>query len=118
MQGRLKSKLAQRAGLIVLATVVIISGIMAGNALYSPYRITGALQVSLPPDSEGLSVYEQARKTPGKKILVSTEDRRLWLISGRDTLLSAPVAVGMGTTFEYNGKRYVFKTPRGKRIIR
>jgi L,D-transpeptidase-like protein len=118
MQGMLKSKLAQRAGLTVLATVVILSGIMAGNALYSPHRITGALQISLPPDSEGISVYEEARQTPGKKILVSTEDRRLWLVAGRDTFLSVPVAIGMGTTFEYNGKRYVFKTPRGKRIIR
>ena len=44
----------------------------------------------------------------------STEARWLWLIMGRDTLVSAPVAIGMGTTFDYNGKSYQFSTPRGK----
>ena len=28
------------------------------------------------------------------KLLVSTEDRWLWLVSGRDTLMSVPVAIG------------------------
>jgi len=72
----------------------------------------------VPADSDGLAIYRAAQRMSGARILVSTEQRRLWYMQGKDTLLSAPVAIGMGTTFEYNGKRYPFSTPRGKRVVR
>ena len=34
-----------------------------------------------------------------------------------DTLLSAPIAVGVGTDFAYNGKKWNFSTPRGRRPV-
>ena len=71
-----------------------------------------------PGDSEGSAIYREAQRTTGRRILVSTEKRHLWYMQGKDTLLSAPVAIGMGTTFEYNGKKYPFSTPRGKRVVR
>ncbi|HSL70869.1 MAG TPA: L,D-transpeptidase [Longimicrobiales bacterium] len=74
--------------------------------------------IPVPEDKEGLAVYRAALKARGTKILISTEARWLWLIMGRDTLVSAPVAIGMGTTFDYNGKSYEFSTPRGKRLVR
>jgi hypothetical protein len=51
------------------------------------------------------------------KILVSTEDRWLWLVAGRDTLMSVPVAIGMGKEFEFEGKRFWFETPRSQRRV-
>lgn len=72
----------------------------------------------MPADSDGILVYKAALRAKGTKIMVSTKSRWLWLISGRDTLVSAPVAIGMGNTFTFNGKTYVFDTPRGKRLIR
>lgn len=71
----------------------------------------------MPTDPEGIAVYKAANKFQGAKILVSTEMKWLWFVVGKDTLLSAPVAIGMGTDFEFNGKKYNFSTPRGKRRV-
>lgn len=51
------------------------------------------------------------------RILVSLDERMLWLVDGADTLLAAPVAIGMGRDFEYEGKKYHFATPRGTRRV-
>lgn len=48
---------------------------------------------------------------------MSVEDRRLWLLEGADTLLSAPVAVGRRETFRYGGAVYDWSTPRGERSV-
>ena len=66
-------------------------------------------------DTDGLDV--AAMHARGARIVVSTEKRWLWYMQGNDTLVSAPVAIGMGKTFEYNGKKYPFHTPRGKRVV-
>ncbi|MGH7507691.1 MAG: L,D-transpeptidase [Longimicrobiales bacterium] len=50
-------------------------------------------------------------------IFISTTDRMLWLVSGRDTLFAAPIAIGMGKDFEYNGRKYHFSTPTGERTV-
>ena len=71
----------------------------------------------LPADSEGLAVYRAAKNYKGAKILVSTENRWLWYVHGKDTLMSVPIAVGQGNNFEFNGKKWKFTTPRGKRIV-
>lgn len=52
-----------------------------------------------------------------RRVLVSIDRRRLWLVDGKDTLFSAPVAVGMAQDFTYNGRRYHFATPRGTRRV-
>ena len=54
---------------------------------------------------------------PGSKILVSIDQRRLWLVHGKDTVMSRPVAVGMHENFTYNGKTFRFDTPRGQRKV-
>jgi len=73
----------------------------------------------MPSDAKGKAVFRSARAARGPKILISTESKWLWYVDARgDTLVSAPVAIGIGETFEYNGKRYVFETPRGKRTVR
>lgn len=70
-----------------------------------------------PPDSRGRAILAQASSQNGTKILVSTEDRQLWLVAGRDTLMSVPVAIGMGKSFDYEGQSFRFETPRGKRTV-
>lgn len=76
-----------------------------------------AAPLIMPKDPEGIRVYNAAKSYKGAKILVSTENRWLWYVHGRDTLLSVPVAVGLGNDFEYNGKKWKFDTPRGRRKV-
>ena len=51
------------------------------------------------------------------RLVVHTGRRMLYLVDGRDTLFAAPVAIGMGTDFEFNGRKYHFATPTGRRRI-
>jgi len=53
----------------------------------------------------------------GVRVVISVEDRRLWAILGADTLLSAPVGVASGASLEYQGRRWKFETPRGRRTV-
>jgi hypothetical protein len=72
---------------------------------------------STPMDARGRAVLAQASRAQRMKILVSTEDRWLWLIVGRDTLMGVPVAVGMGKSFDFDGQSFRFETPRGRRTV-
>lgn len=51
-------------------------------------------------------------------IVVSLEQRMLWVIGDGDTLREASVAVASGREFEYAGQRWRFDTPRGKLVVR
>lgn len=59
-----------------------------------------------------------AKSAAAMRVVVSVEDRRLWVVSGRDTIYDAPVAVGMGRLLEYGGRKWVFATPRGVRTVK
>lgn len=106
----------KREAAVLAVVAVVMSGFLVrphhgwgGDPEYRP--------AVMPSDSAGVVVFKAATRYPGAKILVSTEDRWLWLVEGKDTLLSAPVAIGLGTDFEYNGRKYNFSTPRGRRKI-
>ena len=58
-----------------------------------------------------------AERSSGMRVIVSIGARRLWVVSGSDTLLDAPVAVGMGRTLAYGGRRWTFATPIGARKV-
>jgi hypothetical protein len=60
---------------------------------------------------------ELARHAAGFRLAVSLQERHLWAIVGRDTVLSAPVAVAKGTTLEYGSREWKFDTPRGMRTV-
>jgi hypothetical protein len=52
------------------------------------------------------------------RIVVSLQDRLLWVVSGTsDTLLSAPVAVASGLKLDYAGRSWTFRTPRGRHQV-
>lgn len=71
-----------------------------------------------PPTNPGArAVYEAALAHSGPKIMISTTDLRLWYIGTRDTLLQAPVAIGMQKSFSHLGKSWYFATPTGERRI-
>lgn len=63
------------------------------------------------------AVYRAAQAHRGTKILVSTNERRLHLIIGGDTVMDVPVGIGMGTDFEYEGRKFRFETPTGRRRV-
>jgi len=79
-------------------------------------RLAAALIGMLPILGTPESVAAQA---PGgeTRIVVSTSERRLWLISGRDTLVSAPAAVGRMDSVRLAGRSYDFSTPTGRRRV-
>lgn len=58
-----------------------------------------------------------AERSSAMRVVVSIGARRLWVVSGADTLLDAPVAVGMGRTLSYAGRRWTFATPIGVRKV-
>jgi lipoprotein-anchoring transpeptidase ErfK/SrfK len=47
-------------------------------------------------------------------ILVSTAENRLWVRRGRQTVFSAVVSTGKGTTLEIGGRKMKFDTPTGR----
>jgi hypothetical protein len=60
----------------------------------------------------------RAQEAKEYRIIVSLFDRRLWVMSGDDTLRSAPAAVAMDSTLAFAGHVWKFDTPRGKRTVR
>jgi hypothetical protein len=66
---------------------------------------------------EWVAARAQAARSTGFRVIVSLFDRRLWVVLGRDTVMTAPVAVGMDSTLEHEGKSWRFATPRGRRTV-
>lgn len=71
----------------------------------------------VPTDAECRALLERSRRATGLRIVISLKDRYLWLVNGSDTLYSAPVGIGTGTTFTYAGRTWTFTTPRGERRV-
>ena len=59
-----------------------------------------------------------ADNSKGFRVLVSLQERHLWVVIDEDTLLSAPVAVASGQTLSYQGYNKTFDMPRGPRVVR
>jgi hypothetical protein len=72
-------------------------------------------------DADSLN-YENNRRLAQEakeyRIVVSLFDRHLWVMSGDDTLRSAPAAVAMDSTLAFAGHVWKFDTPRGKRTVK
>jgi lipoprotein-anchoring transpeptidase ErfK/SrfK len=109
-----------------LPLLALVLALVAGSVLPSaaqapkdtaPIPVERLGKPSAPADARGRTVLTAATAAGGTKILVSTEDRWLWLVAGRDTLMSVSVAIGMGKEFEFEGKRFWFETPRSQRTV-
>jgi lipoprotein-anchoring transpeptidase ErfK/SrfK len=66
----------------------------------------------------GAMAYERSKRDQNLHIVVSLEDRRLWVVVGADTVMEAPVAIGSGQTLVFGEKSWQFDTPRGIRTVR
>jgi lipoprotein-anchoring transpeptidase ErfK/SrfK len=66
----------------------------------------------------GVKAYEASKRDTHLRIVVSLEERRLWVVVGADTVLEAPVAIGSGETLVFGEKVWSFDTPRGIRSVR
>jgi hypothetical protein len=58
-----------------------------------------------------------AENSTGFRIVVSLQEKHMWVVIDEDTLLSAPVSVASGKTLTYEGRTYTFTTPRGARKV-
>ena len=69
----------------------------------------------------GRGDYEQARKLAqdarGFRVVISLDDRALWVMRDNDTLRTASVGVASGLTLDVAGRRWTFRTPRGKHTV-
>ena len=103
---------------VVFVIALTAGGLLAGGPR-DPYSKADAAKAAavVPTSARGLAVYREAKRATGTRIVVSTGARWLWLIQGRDTVMSVPVAVGMNKDFEFAGKKYRFETPVGKRRV-
>lgn len=61
---------------------------------------------------------EASKRDERLKILVSLEEKQLFVVAGQDTVMTAPVAVGSGETLIHGEKVWRFDTPRGIRTVR
>ena len=115
-----RSTLFRLIGGVLTAAAIHAAPAAAQGPSFASYSEAdrAAPRLRAPSDPAGARVYQAAMKAQGKRLLVSVDERWLWLLSGRDTLLSIPVAVGMNQDFVYDGKSFRFETPRGIRKVR
>jgi lipoprotein-anchoring transpeptidase ErfK/SrfK len=123
-----------RNGFLILAAVLALAGGVAVGAFAfsgpaGPVIVSSTAVWASPPATETTSPASESPAPAaagengepgveaGRRILVSIEDRRLWLVEGADTLMEAPVAIGMGKDFVFQGRSYRFHTPRGRRTV-
>lgn len=66
----------------------------------------------------GTRALEASKRDERLKILISIEDKQLYVVSGQDTVMTAPVAVGSGETLIHGEKAWRFDTPRGVRMVK
>jgi hypothetical protein len=64
------------------------------------------------------TAYEASKRDQNLRVVVSLEERRLWVVAGVDTVLEAPVAIGTGDRLVFGEKAWKFDTPRGIRSVR
>ena len=69
----------------------------------------------------GSGEYEQARRLAqnanGFRIVISLDDRALWVLRDSDTIRTASVGIASGLTLRVAGRQWTFRTPRGKHTV-
>lgn len=66
----------------------------------------------------GTRALEASKRDERLKIVISLDDKQLHVVSGQDTVMTAPVAVGSGETLIHGEKVWRFDTPRGIRTVK
>jgi hypothetical protein len=99
---------------LVIAAPVLLSAQSAVLAGPAPADTAAEPRSTAPANR---TVFRAAQNYRGTKIMVSTNERRLRLVAGKDTLLDVSAAIGMGRDFVYEGRRFRFETPTGRRRV-
>jgi len=102
---------------VVLASGLALAPQLAIGQMAAENAVVARPTPSTPADPAGRAALRAANAASGLRILVSVDQRWLWVLNGRDTLMSVPAAVGIGRDFEFNGKKFHFATPRGVRRV-
>src|SRR2546423_2836706 len=68
-------------------------------------------------DRAGMDAYEASKHDSHLHIVVSLDERTLWVVVGIDTVMEAPVAIGSGETLVFGERAWQFDTPRGIRRV-
>lgn len=58
-----------------------------------------------------------AEDARGYRVVISLDDRTLWVLYDSDTIRTATVAVASGLTLDFAGRKWTFRTPRGKHAV-
>jgi hypothetical protein len=58
-----------------------------------------------------------AEASSGFRLVISLDDRTLWVLRNSDTIRTASVGVASGLTLDYAGRRWTFRTPRGRHTV-
>ena len=82
----------------------------APSARRAPYR-------SRADSIAGHRAFEASKRDERLRIIVSLDERTLWVVTGQDTVLEAPVAIGSGERLIFGEKAWQFYTPRGVRTV-
>lgn len=107
----MRTKATPLAGVIALAALLSVSACgMVGGGL--PGDLFGTRS-----DSTSRAVDREATEDGSRRIIISVDGRKLWLVEGQDTLMMAPVAVGRNETFSHAGETFHFSTPKGQREV-
>lgn len=94
------------------------AGVLIDRVSPAPEPPPPAAPAEAPPGPDGdVEAWEAALASDGTRIVVSRQDRWLWLMEGERVVKSAPVAIGRDTIWEYGGRKYDFSTPTGKRTV-
>jgi len=80
-------------------------------------RDTGLVRLPPRAGTAAASVRAAADRSTGLRLLVSVDERRLWVVQDGDTLFRAPVAVGTGRTLRHGSRAWRFETPRSVRRV-
>lgn len=103
-----------RAGRRVAA---VLAG-LAGLLFLTPGDCAAAQGVSRPtlpvPSRDGLLGTPKAGAAPGRRVVVSLEEHRLYVVEGERILWSARIGTGTGERLAGAGREWEFSTPRGE----
>jgi lipoprotein-anchoring transpeptidase ErfK/SrfK len=120
--GRVRATVVRLAG----AALIALAAPAPAPAQTFVFAMDEALGIPVPSrrppkaarrDSGPMTVKERADRDRGYRIVVSLDDRLLWVIQGADTLMEAPVAVGSGIKLTHLRRSWVFETPKGVRTV-
>ncbi len=94
-----------------LARQSLLCALLAGGVVFATASV--AAQTNATPDGGSDSNVRSA----STRIDVSIKDRRLWVMSGNDTLRTASIAVARSGELKFGDRRWTFQTPTGRHVI-